>query len=365
MRRKSFIIQFYILVTIAALAGLTQQAAISEVQEGGIINRVLYNVRDDFSRLTFFVDGSVTCTAEQVGDEISLYFQNTTISRPPGHAQLEFKTGLIRKTTLEKINNRDAGVTINLRENGWYTIIRNTETDDFYVYIFPSNLVLHDPVPASIQLFDPISMAAGAAADRHAIDGNPAGPLLPTAHISEQPTSQVTRSHQHGPLILIFSVLSSAVIVTIMTACIIFIRYLRIKNKKEVNAGDLLPAMGQNVWAEKPESVETGFSTFNEKEGKQHPIPDSWNSAGRAKNEEDIAVKFRRGKGEIDLFMKMESDIKKNSLKKKLSGLRKNYASDSMIITDAKKLGIGRGEIKLLHDLEEFRANKIKKEVLS
>lgn len=365
MKIKTFIAQIYALLKITALAGIIMLPVTGEVQDAGQITRVLYNVRDQFSRLTFFVDGSVNCASEQVDGQISLYFANTSITSPPGYVELEFQTGLIQKTKLEKINNGDAAATIYLREDAWYTLIRDTENNNFYVYIFPSKMVLHDTSPASVQLFDPISIAADGADDRTSVNENPADSFLPAAQIPRPAPPVVLRSGHYRPLVLIFAIITSGVIVIVMSGGFMFIRYLRMKKTKIRYEADFLPGLSQLVREEKQESAELNFGNKNEKADEQDLVIDGRKSIGETNSVTDIAAKYRRGKGEIDLMMKMESDIKQNSLKKKLSKLNKKYASDSTIISDARKLGIGRGEITLLRDLEKYKTNRNKKEIHS
>lgn len=365
MKTKTFIARIYALLKITVLTGILMLPVSGEVQETGQITRVLYNVRDQFSRLTFFVDGLVNCASEQVKGQINLYFPNTAISSPPGYTELEFQTGLIQKTKLEKINNGDAAVTIYLREDAWYTIMRDTDNDDFIVYIFPSKMVLHDTSPGPVQLFDPISIAAGGVVETSSVSENTAEPLVPVAHIPQISNPAVMSSGNYRPLILIFAIVTSGVIVTVMTGSFIFIRHLRMKKAKKAYALASLPDLTSQIREEKPESIKTHFGVKDEEADIQDFILDKRESVGETKGVTDIAEKFLRGKGEIDLIVKLESDVKQNVLKKKLSKLTKKYASDSALISDAKKLGIGQGEIKLLHNLEKFKTSKNKKEIYS
>ncbi len=365
MKIKTFIAQIYALLKVAALAGIIMLPVTGEVQDTGQITRVLYNVRDQFSRLTFFVDGPVNCASEQVDGQISLYFPNTSITSPPGYTELEFQTGLIQKTKLEKINNGDAAATIYLREDAWYTLIRDTENNNFYVYIFPSQMVLHDTSPVSVQLFDPISIAADGADDRVSVNENPADSFLPAAQILRPAPIVDLRSDHYRPLVLIFAILTSGVIVIVMTGGVMFIRYLRMKKIKIGYEAESLTGPGQLVREEKQESAEMNFGNKNEEADERDLVLDGRESIGETNSVTDIAAKYRRGTGEMNLMMRLESDIKQNSLKKKLSKLNKKYASDSVLISDAKKLGIGQGEIKLMRDLEQFKKNKDRKEILT
>jgi|GEM_PF-3422468 len=365
MKIKTFIAQIYALLKVTALAGIIMLPVTGEVQDAGQITRVLYNVRDQFSRLTFFVDGSVNCASEQIDGQISLYFPNTSITSPLGYTELEFQTGLIQKTNLEKINNGDAAVTIYLREDAWYTLIRDTENNNFYVYIFPSKMVFHDTSPASVQLFDPISIAADGAVGRTSGNEYPADSFLRAAQIPQLSSPVVLRSGHYRPLVLIFAIITSGVIVIVMTGCFMFIRYLRMKKTTKRHEAESLPGLKKQIREEKQESTETYFDNKNEEADEQGFVIDERESTGETNSVTDIEAEYRRGKGEINLIMKLESDIKQNSLKKKLSKLNKKYASDSVLISDAKKLGLGQGEIKLLRDLEKFRTNKHKKEIHS
>ncbi len=76
----------------------------------------------------------------------------------------------------------------------------------------------------------------------------------------------------------------------------------------------------------------------------------------------ELAHRFDRGKGEMELMMKIKSQSDDSIVKEKIKKINPDNAVKGNWTGKAKKLGVGRGEVKLLKHLEAFKNANIRSE---
>jgi hypothetical protein len=327
------------------------------------LTRLLYNVRDDFSRLTFFFNGPVVYSAEQRGGRVYLYFSDIDVASPPGLSAFDFQTGLISGTNLSEIADRSVQAVVHLRDNAWHSIVQDNETQRILVYVFPASMqpgtrtasrfaiVGQDPVPGPVYIEnrpDPIHPADTAAVKRAAAAGA---------------RENAGRAGVFNPLVLIFSMLVSGGLLAIAASVVYFYRYMRGRERSDKRNPAAFPNIDVLAGGDTETNtgcVQAGNETPSDEvaAGEYAEVEDGYSARSQA---DDLAVKYGRGRGEMDLVLKLKGGTLNDSIKKKMKSVNAQNLSPTTLANTARKLGIGQGEITLARNLKRFNAGKSKK----
>lgn len=353
MRRLFTVVCSVSLVWIHLLGESLPYSMVQAEENQAHITRLLYNVREDFSRLTFFVQGEFEYNLEKQQDYVFIHFLNTVVASTPGYSTFEFTTGLVNQTRFVKTGHNSSGAAIHLRDGAWVSCFKDIEQNNLIVYVFPEKL---RPYPTDAWSSDFIDSYLP-----HELFSLNIPPIMSEVSSEKRVGSselslpggrktgvESEAAHSHRSLILVFAVIVSAMTTLLLSGMMLLLRSYRQPRKQsfEFDAEPPLPDTVGEAESSLDITEEVGVCTTSERHVQEVDPPSEI---------EELAETFGRGKGELELVVKMRPSVKHEVLKEKLGRAKIRNSTRAAIATLAKKLGIGQGELKLARDLERMK----------
>lgn len=371
----------YICVVLVALV-LTQHGFSGEMN---MLHDLRYVVVGERGRVTLSFRGAARYAAERDSNIVTLRFENTRVSSPPGAARLNFAAGGVRRVVIERIGADNASVTLTLRDNTHSSYSSSESGNQLYV-----DVMMKSRVPARI-IHNTMAVPPKKRIARPA--------FAPSAPVSQRPARPVTGETESGRDPQVGQ--NKASVVNIARTQDASVE----SGPKHSNAG-IRPPTRQNgtvfaivisfgsalvgtagiLWFLSRRARAQGNSTLNltserteRYERKEVPRPSAaeaakqgqvhWTAGGREEieisaDEETLhlAESFQRSRGDLDLAFQVSSGAYAHRVQKMLNHGRQVSLTRNQRVIMAKKLGVGMGEFELMAQLGRLKEGNVTKE---
>lgn len=315
-------------------------------EDAVVVRNVRYAVEKGTGILLVGTDGTPTVVSGERDNLVTLGFHHATVSSPPGAAHLYFREGPVRSAVIERSGTDSITVFVRLRAKGSVDV--GLQGHDVVLRVIPVSQGWSAAAP-SVKRSGPISaeIAAQFAAKSSAVVSSPA--LQAQAIATPAGGSAFSRMPPSGIIALVlFAFLTSA-----GTAYVI-VRRGEQKSVRVVPRGlcemAVTPEPGEPLPDERVEEPHPALAEEEEESDEE-----------REDRAYQLARAMRRGKGEMDLALRLE----KGQDEVLGATIAKNCpasATKAQRVRNAKRLGVGRGEFDLALRLKTMVPEKLMEE---
>ncbi len=289
-----------------------------------VVRSLRYALDGNIGKLMIGTNGiPVVATARTAGG-VTLAFRHATVSSPPGAAHVSFKEGPIRSAVIERSGPDSITVSVRLRSEG--TIDVGLEGHDVVLRVMPRGAA----GIGTRRVTTPVSTKI-AAMENGKTDNAP---------------SQAIRAHRDNPqagslhdldLISALGLLSFAALTSIAFAAAV----VRRRDRKTVPVPVKTEVPPVETASEDPGREPVAVASPEIVEADEEETEDEVEARAY-----QLAKALRRGKGEMELALRMESK-QGDVLGEKIAKSCRTAKTKAQRVNNAKRLGVGRGEIDL------------------
>ena len=306
---------------IALLVWGWTTAAGAGVGDAVVLRSIRYSMEGDAGKLMIGTTGIPVVVAGGSGEYITLGFRHATVSSPPGAARVFFKDGPMRSAAIDRSASDSVTVTVRLRAPGRMDV--GLEGHDVVLQVAPRSVkgegTRKASVPVAAAISSQLKLRSGEAAE-HRGSG----------------TDVAAKPARSLDFISILGMFALAAVTSLGFALAVVRRW-----EKNTPAAQPPPVVANEGDAEdqpEPQALElSGLESSDEEEETEDEIE------ARAYQ---LAKALRRGKGEMDLALRMEQRQEK-VLAERISTSCRSAKTKAQRVRNAKRLGVGRGEIDL------------------
>ena len=307
--------------------------------DAAVVRNVRYTVNNGTGTLKVGATGTPIVVSGQHGSLVTLAFHHATVSSPPGAAHLFFTEGPMRSAVIERSGSDSITVFVRLRKTGRINV--GMQGHDVVLRVAPGARSM-PPVTSAPVHHGPIS--AELAAQLAAQTG------IEIRSTTGRPISDETGGFLGGISILGAIALCTFSLLTSFGAALVIVRLQETQKNRPVR-----PPREEIV--REQESEEPMFRS-------QDSVPEVIGADEEEETDEEreerayqLAKAMRRGKGEMDLALRLEHE-QKDSLGVAINKNTKTAATKEQRVRNAKRLGVGRGEFDLALRLKSMTPGK-------
>ncbi len=292
-----------------------------------VVRSIRYAVDGGAGRLTIATTGIPVVVTGRTKDYITLAFRHATVSSPPGAAHVSFTDGPVRSAVIERSSSDSITIVVRLRSEGRVDV--GLEGHNVVVSVTPkvagNGVSPGQSTPVGGELST--MLRAGEAAS----DGRQEYRASASANrATVEAPAQIDFISAIG--LMAFAALSSLIV-----AVMVVRRWERNSAVPPLSGQAVVPMSEEAEPPMEPSEDILGMAVLEEEEETEDEIE------ARAYQ---LAKALRRGKGEMDLALRMESR-QDDILGKKIAKSCRTAKTKAQRVKNAKRLGVGRGEFDL------------------
>ncbi len=307
--------------------------------DAAVVRDVRYTVTNGTGTLKVGTTGTPIVVSGQHGSLVTLAFHHATVSSPPGAAHLYFTEGPMRSAVIERSGSDSITVFVRLRKTG--TIHVGMQGHDVVLRVTPgarsaspmsSAPVRHGPISAELAA----QLAAQTGVEVRSSTGGP--------------ISGAAGGFLGGISILAAIALCTFALLTSFGAALAIVRIQETRKSRLVRT-----RREENVREQEPDEP-----MVRSRESEPEVMGSDEEEETDDEREErayQLAKAMRRGKGEMDLALRLEHE-QKDSLGVAINKNTKAAATKEQRVRNAKRLGVGRGEFDLALRLKSMTPGK-------